>query len=252
MNKRILVIYKNDKSPINLTKNILIFLNKLNKDNSYYFLSLDKPNNLKKYIKKNNLQKSFDQFEKSLARYEYDWLLSIWSKKIFDKSFLAKFKHNLNLHPSYLPYNRGKDPYCWSIYNNTPIGVTIHKMTAQIDKGDIYLRKKIHLNFPYSAYKVYTQSLLEIKKLFTNNWQKIKDGKIKPKKISYKNKKLNLRKDYFVHTHLNLDENTIFNNNIKKFIYKSLSCDFKNLNSLKVKLNKEKYNLKIILKKIKF
>ena len=31
---------------------------------------------------------------------------------------LKKFKNNLNLHPSFLPYAKGKDPYVWTIQKN--------------------------------------------------------------------------------------------------------------------------------------
>ena len=32
----------------------------------------------------------------------------------------------VNLHPSYLPYNRGQYPNVWSIMDGTPAGVTLH------------------------------------------------------------------------------------------------------------------------------
>ena len=61
----------------------------------------------------------------------------------------------MNLHPSYLPYNRGKDPYVWSILNEKPFGTTIHEMNEKIDDGnylDIHLpnihnRKGTHIWF---------------------------------------------------------------------------------------------------------
>mgnify|MGYP001256068776 CR=1 FL=1 len=248
---KILVIIGDDKSSIKVSESILKYLNSLNKNNEYYFLIMSNAKNLKKISKKNVIKTNFSQFQKKLKKNDYDWLLSIWSAEIYNKEFLSKFKKNLNLHPSYLPFNRGKDPYCWSIYDRTPMGVTIHEMNEKIDKGRIYIRKKISLSFPISAYQVYLSSLNEIKNLFIKNWLKIKQGKIKLKKIKY-SKRLNFRKEYIKHTFLDLDKNNNENKIIKKFIYKILSCDFSEINSLKIKLNKKIFETKIDLnKKIK-
>jgi hypothetical protein len=249
--KKFLVIYGDDNSKINVSADILKYLNSLNdKNNEYYFCNTDKSKKLNKYIQKNLLNISFSVLEKKIKKNEYDWLLSIWSSKIYKKIFLSKFKNNLNLHPSYLPYNRGKDPYVWATYNSTPIGVSIHEMSSKIDKGKIYLRKKIFLPFPFSSYQVYIKSLSEIKRLFILNWKKIKDKKIKLKKITYKTK-LNLRKHLVQHTFLDLDKINSKNHNYKNLIMKILSCDFNHKNSLQIKINNNIFDTKIFMKKSK-
>lgn len=43
----------------------------------------------------------------------------------------------LNLHPGYLPYNRGWHTPSWALLEGTPIGATLHFMDAGIDTGDI-------------------------------------------------------------------------------------------------------------------
>lgn len=43
----------------------------------------------------------------------------------------------LNLHPSYLPYNRGCHHSFWGIIERTPLGATLHWMTEELDKGPI-------------------------------------------------------------------------------------------------------------------
>ena len=65
----------------------------------------------------------------------YDWLLNIWSPLIYKIKILKKIKKNLNLHPSYLPFAKGKDPYVWTVQNEVPVGVTIHEMTEKLDSG---------------------------------------------------------------------------------------------------------------------
>ena len=90
---------------------------------------------------------------------EYNWLLNIWGFRILKKDFLSKFKNNLNLHPSYLPFNRGRDPYYFSILNRTPFGICIHKMDHTIDGGRYFLREKFNLKFPVKAKQVFDLSL---------------------------------------------------------------------------------------------
>jgi len=53
----------------------------------------------------------------------------------------------LNLHPSYLPYNRGANPNVWSIVNDTPAGVTLHRMDESIDTGEILAQRRIEKRF---------------------------------------------------------------------------------------------------------
>ena len=47
----------------------------------------------------------------------------------------------LNLHISYLPFNKGTHPNFWSFAENTPSGVTIHKINKKIDSGNIIYQK---------------------------------------------------------------------------------------------------------------
>lgn len=49
----------------------------------------------------------------------------------------------LNLHISYLPWNRGAHPLFWSTFDGTPAGVTIHEVDAGIDTGPICFQKEV-------------------------------------------------------------------------------------------------------------
>lgn len=53
----------------------------------------------------------------------------------------------VNLHPAYLPYNRGANPNVWSIVEGTPAGVTLHYMDPTLDTGDIIAREKVETDF---------------------------------------------------------------------------------------------------------
>ena len=49
-----------------------------------------------------------------------------------------------NIHPSFLPHNRGYHPNFWSAYDQTPSGVTIHNIDPNIDSGKIVAQTRIH------------------------------------------------------------------------------------------------------------
>ena len=60
---------------------------------------------------------------------------------------LKNSKNNIiNLHISYLPYNRGAHPNFWSFVENTPSGVSIHQVDSGIDTGKIVIQKQINFN----------------------------------------------------------------------------------------------------------
>jgi methionyl-tRNA formyltransferase len=91
----------------------------------------------------------------------------------------------INLHISYLPWNRGADPNLWSWVYDTPKGVTIHYIDEGIDTGDIILRKIVRFpEHPRTLRTTYEKLHKEIQKLFKENWQNIKTGnchRIKPR-----------------------------------------------------------------------
>ena len=53
----------------------------------------------------------------------------------------------LNLHPAFLPYNRGWHTPSWAILEKTKIGATLHFMSEQLDCGDIVHQKELEV-FP--------------------------------------------------------------------------------------------------------
>ena len=80
----------------------------------------------------------------------------------------------INLHISYLPYNRGAHPNFWSFFEGTPSGVSIYLIDKGIDTGPILFQR--YANFPKTA-TTFTQTykfLIElIEQLFIENLQSI-------------------------------------------------------------------------------
>ena len=89
----------------------------------------------------------------------------------------------INLHTSFLPYNRGSAPNFFSFLENTPKGVTIHRMDSGLDTGDILCQKELFFDEKKETFATtYDKLLEEMKKLFQKNWQEIKDGSLEPVK----------------------------------------------------------------------
>ena len=70
-----------------------------------------------------------------------DLLISFGYRHIIDEEILKRKNNILNLHISYLPFNKGAHPNFWSFAENTPSGVTIHKINKKIDSGNIIYQK---------------------------------------------------------------------------------------------------------------
>ena len=101
---------------------------------------------------------------------------------IIPESIIRLMKENIvNLHISYLPWNRGAAPNFWSFMDNTPKGVSIHLLDKGLDTGNIIIQKQLYFDegketFCSSYFKLHQ----EIIKLFKENWEQIDAGKYIP------------------------------------------------------------------------
>jgi len=84
----------------------------------------------------------------------------------------------VNLHPSYLPYNRGSHPHIWSLVEGTPAGVSIHYMVENIDEGPIIDRKEVRVEPQDTARTLYDRLTREMVELFKKNWSDIVEGSV--------------------------------------------------------------------------
>lgn len=75
---------------------------------------------------------------------DFDLTVSYTYRYIIPKEILDMLGNNVvNLHISYLPWNRGADPNLWSILEGTPRGVTLHYINPGLDKGDIIAQRLV-------------------------------------------------------------------------------------------------------------
>lgn len=79
---------------------------------------------------------------------KFDLVISFGYRYIFKKNDLKKLNRPIiNLHMSYLPYNKGSHPNFWSFIENTPSGISIHEIDHGVDTGKIIFQKKINFNY---------------------------------------------------------------------------------------------------------
>ena len=111
---------------------------------------------------------------------ESSFLISYGYRHILTKEVLDHYAGNaINLHISYLPYNRGADPNLWSFLENSPKGVTIHVIDEGLDTGAILCQKSIAFNGQHTLASSYSLLKYEIEDLFIKNWGRLKSGEVK-------------------------------------------------------------------------
>lgn len=82
----------------------------------------------------------------------------------------------INLHISFLPYNKSAHPNFWSFIENTPKGVTIHQIDEGADSGNIICQKRLSLDKKKTFRETYAILIAEIIALFRENWESIRNG----------------------------------------------------------------------------
>lgn len=110
---------------------------------------------------------------------DYDLIISFGYRHLIKSDFLNRLTCPiLNLHISYLPYNKGAHPCFWSFYEGTPSGVTIHLIDEGIDTGDILFQKYVDFDKGEKTFKqAYKRLIDEIESLFLENIDDIIDQK---------------------------------------------------------------------------
>jgi methionyl-tRNA formyltransferase len=91
-----------------------------------------------------------------LKKLDLDYIIGIHYPYIISKAMLEIPKNGfLNLHPAYLPYNRGWHTPSWAILDNTTAGATLHFMSEKLDLGDIIHQKQIDISINDTANSLY-------------------------------------------------------------------------------------------------
>ena len=106
-----------------------------------------------------------------------EYIFCIHYHRIVPKEILAIPKKGcINLHPAYLPYNRGWNTPSWAILDGTPYGATMHYMTEEIDAGDIIYKESFPVAPEDTAHTLYQKVLALEEEVFKKGFQMLIDG----------------------------------------------------------------------------
>jgi methionyl-tRNA formyltransferase len=107
-----------------------------------------------------------------------DFLISYRFRHIIPGAILNEFpRRAINLHISYLPWNRGADPNLWSFLEDTPKGVTIHYLDEGVDTGDILAQEAVSHRPDDTLRSSYDRLNAAIESLFLSVWPEIRVGR---------------------------------------------------------------------------
>ncbi|NEU30242.1 formyl transferase [bacterium LRH843] len=113
----------------------------------------------------------------SLIAEKADFVISFGYRYIISKEVIDYYKDRIvNLHISFLPWNRGADPNFWSFFENTPKGITIHYIDEGIDTGDIIVQKLVDFSEEETLVTSYKKLIDGIENLFKEVWAAILTG----------------------------------------------------------------------------
>ncbi|QTA38566.1 hypothetical protein JYK00_03370 [Thermosipho ferrireducens] len=93
-------------------------------------------------------------------------------------------KEIYNIHPSYLPDYRGRNPLYWqTVLNERIVGITLHKISEKIDEGEIISQIKVPYYYWMNTKDLYLSLMEHIKDLLSD-LSLFLSGKKESKKIS--------------------------------------------------------------------
>jgi methionyl-tRNA formyltransferase len=106
-----------------------------------------------------------------------DFIVSFGYRYIIQQEVIDYYRGRLiNIHISFLPWNRGADPNFWSWFDRTPKGVSIHVIEAGVDSGEIICRLPLGFKEPHkeTLRSSYLQLIDAAACLFRVKWPEIR------------------------------------------------------------------------------
>ena len=115
--------------------------------------------------------------QRAVAALRPDLGLSVLLGYILSSEFLSIFPRGVvNLHPAWLPFNRGAHPNVWSIVERTPAGVTLHHVDAGVDTGDVIAQERTEVSVEDTGESLYHKLERAGLELLRRAWPGIEAG----------------------------------------------------------------------------
>lgn len=138
---------------------------------------------------------------------DIDLVFLTWWPSIIKKEAIDSARKGwVNIHPSMLPYNRGKHPYYWSIIDGTPFGVTIHFIDPGTDTGEILFQEEISVEITDTGESLYQKADDLCLKLFKEKFPLIVNGDYRARKQDDSIATMHYAKDIASHSHIDLEQ----------------------------------------------
>ena len=110
-----------------------------------------------------------------------DYTISFGYRHLLSAEIANKYSGRiLNVHISYLPWNRGADPNLWSFLEDTPKGVSIHLVDESIDTGPLLAREKVQMLSGDTLASSYHRLEKSATGLLKRVWPGFINGSLKP------------------------------------------------------------------------
>ena len=178
---------------------------------------------------------------------KFDLGFLLWWPKVIKKEILSLSKEGFyNLHPSLLPFSKGKHPNFWTIRKEEPYGVSIHKVIEEIDAGEIIAQKSISIAWEDNGGTLYKKSEIECINLFKKTFPKILINKIS-KTIKNSGGSFHLEKEMFLESKIDLEKSY----KAKDLFNLLRARTFKGKPSCWFSFKKSKYEVRIKINKVK-
>lgn len=146
----------------------------------------------------------------TLRSLDLDYIICVHFQSIVPSSVLRiPARGVLNLHPAYLPYNRGWHTSIWTILNNSPFGATLHFMSEDLDAGDIVHQKLLAVNPEDTGHTLYQRVLQLELEVFREAWPSLADYSYVRKPQLHKSATAHKRKDLFLSGIQEIDLNQV-------------------------------------------
>lgn len=118
------------------------------------------------------------RFEEKIAPLAPDFLVSLYFDYVLDPRFLdLPTRDAVNLHPGYLPFNRGFYYYVWAVLDGTPAGVSLHRMRPEVDRGDLIGQARVAIDPADTGEIIYRKHEDASIELFASTWPAVADGR---------------------------------------------------------------------------
>lgn len=155
-------------------------------------------------------------FYEKYKNLEIDYIFGIHYPLLINNNILSLPKYGcLNLHPAYLPFNKGWHTPSWSILEESPAGATLHLMSSELDTGDILHQKEVKVAPEDTANSLYQKIKRTEYEVFTEAFDHIVNFTLTGKPQDKTKGSIHKKKDLF-------DENISKINLEEKYLAKEL------------------------------